>query len=425
MQTRCRPNFTRTSPPPPRLAGALLLSGAGGLAQQGPGGGAPPPPKVTVVTVQPQAVPVTTELPGRTSPYMVAEVRPAGDRHHQGAAVQGGQRRARRARCSTRSTRPPTRRPTIRPGQPGAGRGEPGGGATEGGSPRELAKSGRSASRTTTRPGRPEAGPGGRGGAKAALDKARVDLNFTRVASPIAGRIGRSTVTPGALVTANQADRPGHRAAIRPHLCGPHPVQHRIAAAAPGAASRPAGARRGQYHPGATAAGGRQRIRRRGQTGLLRGDGGPIHRQFFIDRPIFAWVHRHRHHAGRRLRHPDAAGGAVPDIAPPRIAINASYPGASAKTVEDSVTQIIEQKMTGIDGLLYMESSRALATAAPPSPDLRRRHRPRHRPGAGAEQAAAGHAAAAAGGAAAGRAGGQVGAQLPDGGRLRLRRRQP
>ncbi len=46
-----------------------------------------------------------------------------------------------------------------------------------------------------------------------------------------------------------------------------------------------------------------------------------------------------------------------PSIAPPTIAINATYPGASAKTVQDSVTQIIEQKMTGLDGLLYMSSS--------------------------------------------------------------------
>ncbi len=46
-----------------------------------------------------------------------------------------------------------------------------------------------------------------------------------------------------------------------------------------------------------------------------------------------------------------------PSIAPPTIAINANYPGASAKTVEDSVTQVIEQKMTGLDNLLYINSS--------------------------------------------------------------------
>ena len=46
-----------------------------------------------------------------------------------------------------------------------------------------------------------------------------------------------------------------------------------------------------------------------------------------------------------------------PSIAPPTITINATYPGASAKTVEDTVTQIIEQRMTGLDGLRYITST--------------------------------------------------------------------
>jgi multidrug efflux pump len=46
-----------------------------------------------------------------------------------------------------------------------------------------------------------------------------------------------------------------------------------------------------------------------------------------------------------------------PSIAPPAIAISATYPGASAKTVEDTVTQVIEQKMKGLDHLLYMSST--------------------------------------------------------------------
>ena len=46
-----------------------------------------------------------------------------------------------------------------------------------------------------------------------------------------------------------------------------------------------------------------------------------------------------------------------PPIAPPQITINASYPGASAQTVQDTVTQVIEQKMNGIDNLIYMASS--------------------------------------------------------------------
>mgnify|MGYP001084840765 CR=1 FL=1 len=77
---------------------------------------------------------------------------------------------------------------------------------------------------------------------------------------------------------------------------------------------------------------------------------------FFIDRPIFAWVVAiviMLAGALSILRLPVAQ---YPSIAPPTIAINATYPGASAKTVEDSVTQIIEQKMTGLDRLLYMSS---------------------------------------------------------------------
>ena len=59
-----------------------------------------------------------------------------------------------------------------------------------------------------------------------------------------------------------------------------------------------------------------------------------------------------------------------PPIAPPSISISAFYPGASADTVEDSVTQIIEQKMTGLDQMLYMQAtSDWLARAA--HPDLR------------------------------------------------------
>ena len=47
----------------------------------------------------------------------------------------------------------------------------------------------------------------------------------------------------------------------------------------------------------------------------------------------------------------------LPDIAPPTVSIFANYSGASAKAVEDSVTQVIEQSMTGLDGLLYMAST--------------------------------------------------------------------
>ncbi|MDR1424360.1 MAG: efflux RND transporter permease subunit [Azoarcus sp.] len=79
--------------------------------------------------------------------------------------------------------------------------------------------------------------------------------------------------------------------------------------------------------------------------------------RFFIDRPIFAWVIAIIIMMAGILSIFSLPVQQYPDIAPPTVVINASYPGASAKAVEESVTQIIEQKMTGIDGLLYMSAT--------------------------------------------------------------------
>ena len=79
--------------------------------------------------------------------------------------------------------------------------------------------------------------------------------------------------------------------------------------------------------------------------------------RFFIDRPIFAWVIAIVIMLAGALSILNLPVSQYPAIAPPAIAINATYPGASAKAVEDSVTQVIEQKMTGLDGLLYFNSS--------------------------------------------------------------------
>ena len=125
--------------------------------------------------------------------------------------------------------------------------------------------------------------------------------------------------------------------------------------------------------------------------------------RFFIDRPIFAWVVAHDHHAVRRAsRFTRLPISRYPNIAPPAVTISASYPGASAQTVEDSVTQIIEQNMTALDGLLYMTSTSDNNGNVIDPADLRQRHQSGHRAGAGAEQAAAGRAATAADRAAAG-----------------------
>ncbi|WP_199101639.1 efflux RND transporter permease subunit [Aquitalea sp. ASV11] len=79
--------------------------------------------------------------------------------------------------------------------------------------------------------------------------------------------------------------------------------------------------------------------------------------KFFIDRPIFAWVIAIVIMLAGLLSIRSLPISQYPAIAPPQIAINATYPGASAKTVEDSVTQVIEQKMQGIDHLRYMNST--------------------------------------------------------------------
>jgi len=79
--------------------------------------------------------------------------------------------------------------------------------------------------------------------------------------------------------------------------------------------------------------------------------------KIFIDRPIFAWVIAiiiMLMGIGAIISLPVAQ---YPDVAPTQINIRASYPGASAATLESSVTQILEQQLTGIDGMLYFQSS--------------------------------------------------------------------
>jgi HAE1 family hydrophobic/amphiphilic exporter-1 len=78
---------------------------------------------------------------------------------------------------------------------------------------------------------------------------------------------------------------------------------------------------------------------------------------FFLDRPVFAWVIAIIMMLAGGLAIHNLPISQYPPIAPPSIAIDAFYPGASAETVENSVVQIIEQKMTGFDKLLYMSAS--------------------------------------------------------------------
>lgn len=78
---------------------------------------------------------------------------------------------------------------------------------------------------------------------------------------------------------------------------------------------------------------------------------------FFIDRPIFAWVIAIIIMLAGAISISQLPIAQFPPIAPPQVAITALYPGASAKTLEDTVTQVIEQKMKGIDNLDYMAST--------------------------------------------------------------------
>ena len=79
--------------------------------------------------------------------------------------------------------------------------------------------------------------------------------------------------------------------------------------------------------------------------------------RFFIDRPVFAWVLAIITMMAGVLAITSLPIEQYPKVAPPSVTISASYPGASAETVENSVTQVIEQSLTGIDNLRYFSAS--------------------------------------------------------------------
>ncbi|EKE75847.1 efflux RND transporter permease subunit [Gallaecimonas xiamenensis] len=86
--------------------------------------------------------------------------------------------------------------------------------------------------------------------------------------------------------------------------------------------------------------------------------------RFFIDRPVFAWVIAIIIMMAGLFAIRTLPVAQYPDVAPPTINISATYTGADAQTVENSVTQILEQQLTGIDGLLYFSSSSSSAGRA-------------------------------------------------------------
>ena len=78
---------------------------------------------------------------------------------------------------------------------------------------------------------------------------------------------------------------------------------------------------------------------------------------FFIDRPVFAWVLAIVTMLAGGIAATRLPIEQYPTIAPPAVVINAMYPGADAQTVQNSVTQVIEQQLTGLDNLLYFSSA--------------------------------------------------------------------
>ncbi len=86
--------------------------------------------------------------------------------------------------------------------------------------------------------------------------------------------------------------------------------------------------------------------------------------RFFIDRPIFAWVIAIIIMLAGALSIRVLPIEQYPDLAPPSVSVSANYPGASAATVEESVTQVIEQTMKGIDNVVYMSGNSSLGSGS-------------------------------------------------------------
>src|ERR1700691_3903808 len=78
--------------------------------------------------------------------------------------------------------------------------------------------------------------------------------------------------------------------------------------------------------------------------------------RFFIDRPVFAWVLALLVMMAGAIALFNLPVAQFPALAPPAVSITVTYPGASAETVENTVVQVIEPQMNGLDKLLYMSS---------------------------------------------------------------------
>jgi len=196
-------NFRSTSV---ALGAALLLAACDKPSPGAQAQPAPPPPSVTVVTLQRQEVPITSVLPGRTTSYRVAEVRPQvggviRERlFTEGEEVQAGQ--------PLFQIDPATYEAAVKRAEAALARAEAAERSANSTAVRyralvraqAVSEQNLENAESTLRQAQADVLS-----ARAALETARIDLGYTRVASPISGRTGRSTVTAGALVTASQA----------------------------------------------------------------------------------------------------------------------------------------------------------------------------------------------------------------------------
>ncbi len=188
------------------LAGVVLLAACSGEPPPAPGGAAQAAPTVTVLTVQAERVAHVTELPGRTTPFLIAEVRPQVTgivlqrNFDEGSEVQADQ--------LLYQIDPAPYKASYDSAKAGLARAEADLYAVRLKAERyaELVKT--KVISTQTNDDAVAAlmqAQANVAAAQATLAKAKIDLDFTQVKAPIAGRIGRSAVTAGALVTANQA----------------------------------------------------------------------------------------------------------------------------------------------------------------------------------------------------------------------------
>jgi membrane fusion protein (multidrug efflux system) len=185
----------------------LLLAACGKAPMMGPPPGPQGTPRVSTLVVQPQDVLLTTELPGRTSAMLVADVRPQvtgilqARRFVEGSTVKAGE--------VLYQIDPATYEASLQSAQAALAKAEANQNTTRLKAERysELisikAVSQQDADDATAALQQANAEIAS---ARAALRTASIDLQYTRVTSPITGRIGKSTVTPGALVTANQTN---------------------------------------------------------------------------------------------------------------------------------------------------------------------------------------------------------------------------